>query len=461
MTGAIGFSARRKAAILIGLTLSVFMAALDSTIVATSMKAIAEKLSGMDLYAWPMTVYLLCSTIITPLAGKWADTIGRKKAFMASAAVFVAGSVLCGISPSMVFLVVCRAIQGVGAGALMANTMAMVGDAFPPAERAKSSGIVYSAFALASVIGPVLGGLIADCLDWRWVFFINLPFGIAFMLLIGLAVPGRASGDVPREKADIAGVVSLTAGLIALLLALTLGGKWIPWISLPVIGLAIFAIVALLVFVSAEFRAENPILPLSFFGNRTFLCANAAAFLSNATMFGVVLFVPLYAQVCFGGSATNSGLSLAPMMIGFSVASLASGRLISKTGKMKFFGFAGFVTTSVGIGLLLVPAGSLASGLIPIAVTLCGIGIGMNLPVFTLAVQNEFPRGQMGVVTAAVQFSRSIGGTISSAFLGILMGIFMSVGMPISGALRLVFIATLGISLAAIVVAVLFPDRKE
>jgi EmrB/QacA subfamily drug resistance transporter len=414
-------SKNRKKVIMIGLTLSVLLAALDSTVVSTAMKKISDDLNGLDLYTWPLTIYLLFSTIVTPISGKLADTFGRKLFFVIGTVTFLVGSALCGISQSMMQLIVFRGLQGIGGGILMSNTFAMIGDIFPPSERAKNTGIVFSAFGLASVVGPVLGGMLTDQLSWRWVFYINLPIGILFLVLILATVPGIKNDQRNKRKIDYLGTVTLILGLSPMLLAFTWAGKQFSWTSLQIIGLFTFSIVLLILFGLIENKAEDPILPLTLFMNKTYRVSISSAFLSNATMFGAVLFVPLYVQVVLGRSATDSGMAELPMMLGFVVASAISGRAISKTGKLKVFAVSGFVLTAIGVLLLALLNRNSPMTVLVIAMLISGIGIGVNMPVFTLAVQNEYPQSKMGVVTASIQFFRSIGGTIASAVFGTVM----------------------------------------
>ncbi|MCX8131579.1 MAG: MFS transporter [Clostridia bacterium] len=421
MTELINPGRKQKKIIMIGLTLSVLLAALDSTIVSTAMKNISDALNGFDLYAWPLTIYMLFSTVITPISGKLADTFGRKLFFIIGSFTFLAGSMLCGLSQSMMQLIIFRAIQGIGGGTLMANTFAMIGDVFPPEERAKNTGVVFSAFGLASIIGPVLGGVIAEHFGWRWVFYINLPIGILFITLILVAVPSDKKDTAARRRVDYAGTIALILGLTPMLLAFTWAGKKYSWLSAQVLIMFAFSFIMLAAFGFIEKKAEEPIFPLTLFKDKTFRVSTVAAFLSNATMFGAVLFIPLYAQVVLGESATNSGMATAPMMISFVIASFISGQAISKTGKLKFFAVAGFVVTAIGIFILTRLNAESTIMEVAAAMTVSGMGIGINMPVFTLAVQNVFPQSKMGVVTASVQFFRNIGGTIASAVFGIIM----------------------------------------
>lgn len=412
---------KQKNIIMLGLTLSVLLAALDSTIVSTAMKNITNDLNGLDLFAWPLTIYMLFSTIITPISGKLADTFGRKLFFMIGAITFLVGSVLCGLSQSMIQLIIFRAIQGLGCGILMANTFAMIGDIFPPAERAKNSGIAYSAFGLASIIGPLLGGTITDHFGWRWIFYINLPIGFLFITLILITVPTIKNESTARRSVDYAGTAVLIAALIPMLLAFTWAGKKYQWSSPVIIYMFAFSAIMLIVFGLIERKAKEPILPLALFKDRTFRVASTSVFLSNASMFGAVLFIPLFVQVVLGKNATNSGMAMAPLMLSFAIASMLSGRVISKTGKLKIFAVSGFIITAIGFFFLTRFDASSTILQINIAMIISGLGIGLNMPVFTLAVQNAFPQNQMGIVTAAVQFFRNIGGTIASAVFGAIM----------------------------------------
>jgi EmrB/QacA subfamily drug resistance transporter len=421
MTAIENLSKKRKNIIMVGLTLSVLLAALDSTVVSTAMKKISDDLNGLDLYTWPLTIYMLFSTIITPISGKLADTFGRKFFFMIGAVTFLGASALCGVSQTMMQLIVFRGIQGIGGGILMSNTFAMIGDIFPPEERAKNTGIVFSAFGLASVIGPALGGTLTDHLGWRWVFYVNLPVGIIFIAIILATVPSIKHIHAARSKIDYMGTIALVLGLTPMLFAFMWAGDKYAWSSVQIISLFAFSAALLVIFGLIENRAKDPIISMSLFKDRTFRISTASVFLSNATMLGAVLFIPLYVQVVLGKSATDSGMAELPMMLGFVVASFISGQAISKTGKLKVFGVAGFVLTAVGILILTVLGANSPFAMLVIGMLIAGVGIGINMPVFTLAVQNVFPQSKMGVVTAAVQFFRSIGGTIASAVFGTVM----------------------------------------
>ncbi len=422
-------SKKHKAVIMLGLTLSVLLAALDSTVVSTAMKKITDDLNGMNAYAWPFTMYMLFSTIATPISGKLGDIFGRKPLYLIGAFTFLTGSGLCGLSQTMLQLIIFRGLQGIGGGMLMSNTFSIIGDIFAPSERAKYTGIAFSAFGLASLIGPSLGGYIADTLGWRWVFYINLPIGIFLVALMISALPVIKADTSIKRKIDYAGTALLVLGLLPMLLAFTWAGKDYNWLSPQILGMLAFSVLMLILFGFVEKKAAEPILPISLFKNNTFKVSAAAAFLSNATMFGAVLFIPLFVQVVIGANATNSGMVTTPMMIGFTVASILSGQAISRFKNLRIFGVAGFILTGIGIFMLTRLTVASTRSEVVIDMVIAGLGIGLNMPVFNLAVQNAFPQSQLGVVTSAVQFFRNIGGTIASAVLGSVMLSSMKTGL--------------------------------
>ncbi|SHK81998.1 drug resistance transporter, EmrB/QacA subfamily [Clostridium cavendishii DSM 21758] len=406
--------------IMLGVMLSVLLSSLDSTIVGTAMPKIINELYGMEHYTWPFTAYMLCSTIAIPIFGKIADIYGRKPIWFIGATIFLVSTALCGLSQTMLQLIIFRGIQGLGGGILMSNSFAIVGQIFSPQERGKYMGMVTAVFGLSSVIGPALGGYITDNLNWRWVFYVNLPVGILAMGVMFFALPNYVDKSV-KKIVDYLGATLLTLALVPMLLAFTWGGRDYAWMSFQIIGMLLFSVVMLIIFVIVERKAEEPILSPKFFKNKTYNISVLASFLTNAAMFGAITFIPLFVQGVMGTSATNSGMITTPMTLGLVVTSIIAGQLISKTGKYKTMGIVGFVISLVGVLLMTFMNTESTSSEIVRNMVILGAGLGLTLPIFNVIIQNEFEVRELGSVTASVQFFRNIGGTISSAVLGTVM----------------------------------------
>ncbi|HUC86950.1 MAG TPA: MDR family MFS transporter, partial [Candidatus Saccharimonadales bacterium] len=401
---------------MISVMFGLLLAALDQTIVVTAMPRIVQDLNGLQHLTWVFTAYLLASTVTVPIYGKLGDMYGRKKFFMGAIVIFLIGSALSGQAQSMGELIAFRALQGVGGGALMANSFAIIGDLFVPAERGRWQGLFGAVFGLASVIGPLLGGFLTDNYSWRWVFYINLPIGlIALFLIAGYmpTIPGRSQG----RKIDFLGAGLLATALISFLLAVTWGGTQYAWHSAQIISLLVGSAIAAAVFLLAERRASEPILPLHLFRSRVFNVSMIAIMLSAMGMFGGILYIPLFAQYVIGESATNSGTILAPMMAGLIVTSIGAGQVMSRTGRYKALAVGGMAIVVVAMYWLAHLSPSTTQlGLIS-RMLVMGAGLGMTMPVFNLAVQNAFSQADLGVATASTQLFRNIGGTIGTAVM--------------------------------------------
>lgn len=413
-------SKKRVWLIMIGVMLSVLLSSLDSTIVGTAMPKIINDLQGMEHYTWPFTAYMLCSTITIPIFGKLADIYGRKIIWFIGIIIFLVATALCGLSQTMIQLIVFRGIQGLGGGILMSNSFAIVGAMFSPKERGKYIGLVMAVFGLSSVIGPAVGGYITDNLDWRWVFYVNIPFGILAMVVMFFALPSIVDSSV-KKVVDYLGAISLTIGLVPMLLAFAWAGKEYKWLSPQIIGMLVFSVVMFIIFGFIENKAVEPIISPDFFKNKTFNISVAASFLSNAAMFGTITFIPLFVQGVIGKSATNSGMVTTPMTLSLVVASIISGQLVSKSGKYKALSILGFLISLVGMIMMCFMDVNTTNGVIVRNMIILGFGLGLVLPVFNITVQNAVPMHQIGAVTSSVQFFRNIGGTISSAMLGSVM----------------------------------------
>ncbi|BEP15726.1 MDR family MFS transporter [Acidothermaceae bacterium B102] len=416
--------------ILTGLLLGMFLAALDQTIVATAMRTIADKLDGLTAQAWVTTAYLITSTVTTPLYGKLSDMYGRKPFYMFAISVFVIGSMLCGTAHSIYELAAYRGLQGVGAGGLMSLAFAIVGDIVPPRERGRYQAYFMGVFGSSSVLGPVLGGFLAGqstilgIAGWRWIFYINVPIGIIALIVVFrvLNLPHTRS----QAKIDYWGAVLLTVGIVPLLIVAEKGNEW-GWGSPTSLSYIIGGVVALGLFGFVEVRqGADAILPLRFFRNSVFSVTSAMGFLVGAAMFGGLSSIPLYLQIVKGESPTKAGLLLIPLMVGIIVASATSGRIMMKTGRYKIFPIIGSICLLSAMALFYTLQVGTALWITGIFMAIMGAGLGLSMQTLVVAVQNAMPPKDMGVVTGANTFFRSMGGTFGTAvFLSIL---FNSVG---------------------------------
>jgi EmrB/QacA subfamily drug resistance transporter len=398
------------------LMLGMFLAALDQTIVSTALPTIVGDLGGLNHLSWVVTSYLLAATISTPLYGKLGDMYGRKPVFQAAIMIFLAGSVLAGISQTMGELIGFRALQGMGAGGLMVGAQAIIGDIVPPRERGRYMGLIGAVFAVASVAGPLLGGFFVDNLSWRWVFYVNLPVGAVALVVVALRL--HLPRVTSRHRIDYFGAVLLAGGVGALTLFTTWGGNEYAWDSATLVGLAVAGVALLAAFVWQESRAVEPIIPLELFRSGVFRVANAMGFLIGLSMFGAIIFIPLFLQTVYGDTPTGSGLRTLPLMGGLLVAAVGSGRAISRIGKYKIFPIVGTATLAVGMYLLSLLSVGTSPWLASAYMAVVGIGIGLVLQVLVLVVQNDSPPGAIGVATSTATFFRSVGGSFGVAIFG-------------------------------------------
>lgn len=412
-------SRARLVSILVGVMLGMLLASLDQTIVGTALPRVVADLGGLEHYAWVVTAYLLASTVTVPIYGKLSDIYGRRVFFIGGMVIFLIGSALAGTSQNMTQLIIYRGIQGLGAGGMMPIALAIIGDIFPPSERGKWQGLFVAVFGFSSIVGPTLGGWITDNWGWRWVFYVNMPVGIIAILTAGLVLPKL----VNRRKhiIDYAGSVFLVAGTVPLLLAFSWAGTQYDWGSWQIVGLFIFSAVMLLIFFLIELRAAEPIISPRLFNNSIFLVSVIATFLISAGMFGAILYLPLFVQGVLGNSATNSGVVLTPMMIGFIISSIVGGQLLSRTGRYKILAMCGFIVAAIGMFLLSRMSVSTSEGEVVRDMIITGLGIGVMMSLFTIVVQNAFPYRQLGEVTAGITFFRSIGSTMGVAVMGAIM----------------------------------------
>jgi EmrB/QacA subfamily drug resistance transporter len=402
--------------VLIALLLGLLLAALDQTIVSTALPTITGELGGLNHVSWVVTAYLLTSTIAALLYGKLGDLFGRKLIFQVAIVIFLIGSALCGLAQNMNELILFRALQGLGGGGLIVTSQAIIADVVSPRERGRYSGLFGGVFGLASVAGPLLGGFLVDSISWRWVFYVNLPVGALALVMtsVALTVPPERG----RAQIDWLGAALLAIGVSSLVLGLSWGGTTHPWGSATIVGLFAVSVVVLGVFLLAERRAPEPIVPLSLFANRVFARTSAIGFIVGFALFGSVIFLPQYLQIVRGSNPTVSGLELLPLMAGLLVTSIGSGALVTRFGRYKVFPIVGTAVMAVGMFLLSRLGVDTAMGLVYGAMLVLGLGLGCVLQVLVIAVQNSVSPRDIGVATSGATFFRSIGGSVGTAVFG-------------------------------------------
>jgi EmrB/QacA subfamily drug resistance transporter len=405
----------------------MLLAALDSTIVSTALPTIVGDLGGLEHLSWVVTAYLLAQTVVTPLYGKLGDLYGRKGVLQSGIILFLLGSALCGLSRSMTQLIIFRALQGLGGGGLSVTTQAVIGDIVPPRERGRYQGIFGAVFGLSSIAGPLLGGYFTTHLTWRWIFYVNLPLGVAALFVLGVTLPARV--ERVRRSIDYAGAALLAVTLSATILMTDLAGTTYPWTSRPIVGLAITAIAALLGFIYAESHAAEPVLPLRLFQNRAFWVTSAVGLIVGFALFGSVTYLPLFLQVVKGESPTGSGLQMLPMMGGMLVTSIASGQIISRTGRYKVFPLAGTAVMTLGLFLLSRMSAETSALGASLTMLVLGLGLGMVMQVLVIAVQNAVDYGDLGVATSGASLFRLIGGSLGTAALGAIFAVRLSTNL--------------------------------
>ena len=411
-----GLSQRRIWIIIGALMCGMLLAALDQTIVSTALPTIVGDLKGGSHIAWVVTSYLLATTVSTPLWGKLGDQYGRKIFFQASIVIFLIGSVLSGLSNSMFMLIAFRAVQGLGSGGLMVGAQAIVGDIVSPRDRGRYQGIFGGVFGVASVIGPLLGGVFVDNLNWRWIFYINVPVGAIALVVVALQVPGKLRRV--HHTIDYLGTVLLALAATSLILLTSLGGTTYAWASAPIYLLGIAGVLLIGLFVLAERRAAEPILPLHLFATRVFSVTSVVGFIVGFAMFGSITYLPAFFQVVRGISPTISGVYLLPTMAGLLIASITSGQVIARTGRYRFFPILGTGVMAIGLFLLSRMSPSSSTATDALSMLVLGLGMGCVMQVLVIIVQNGVPHSELGVATSGATFFRSIGGSFGAAIFG-------------------------------------------
>lgn len=412
-----------KIIVTIALMLGMFLAALDTTIVGTALPSIVGKLGGITLYSWVFSAYLLTSTTTVPIYGKLADLYGRKPLFLFGTGLFLLGSIASGAAQSMEQLIIFRAVQGLGAGAVLPIVLTIIGDIFSLEERAKVQGLFSGVWGVSSVVGPAVGGLIVDHFSWRWVFYVNVPFGLLSALLLIFSFQEHI--ERKKHRLDYLGTLTLTGSIVALLFALLQGGTAWAWNSFPSIGLFVAAVALLVWFLYTEKRAEEPILPLSLFKSRIITISSIGGVILGVLMFGITSYVPLFVQGVKGGSATSAGITLVPLLLAWPIAATVSGKIVIHYG-YRFTAAIGTFIAVLGAGMVTLFTVQTGLPFIVFAMLLIGTGLGFSSSAYILSVQNAVSWKQRGVATATTQFFRTIGGTVGVAIMGTILNAQMA-----------------------------------
>ncbi|MGQ0814181.1 MAG: MDR family MFS transporter [Gemmatimonadota bacterium] len=472
---------RERKLVTVALIAGMFLAAFEATAVATAMPTAVADLGGVTRYSWAFSAYLLTSTTTVPLFGKLADLHGRLRVYLLCTVIFLVGSALCGAAATFDQLVLFRALQGIGAGGVMPISVTLIGDIYTLEERGRMQGLFSATWGIASLIGPILGGIVTDTISWRWVFYFSIPFGVisAVMLRLFLREP-----EIRREhKLDLLGTFLLTASITLLLVAILEGSEFWGWRDSRTIVLLAVSVLGLIAFYRQEKRAAEPMLPLDMFNNRVIAVASAGSLLIGCLLFSLAAYVPVFAQGVLGGSASDAGAALIPMMLGWPIASALSGRLMLRIGYRPLARFGGLASVGGLFFLAVAPAGRVN---LAVAMVTIGVGMGFLATPYLVSVQNAVPWNRRGVVTSSNQFFRTIGGAIMVAVLGAVLNarlrsllgsetsaaialqpgrhesvdpaILSQIRDALQSGLHVVFLICLGMGVVSLAIALLFPS---
>ena len=419
-------SRNRTAIIIAAIMLSLFMASMEATVIATAMPTIVGQLGGLSIYSWVFSMYMLTSTTTVPLYGKLSDVYGRRPVYTVAMGLFLVGSVLCGLSQTMMQLVIFRAIQGIGAGGVMPMAFIIIGDMFSFEERAKMQGWFSGVWGVSSIVGPLLGGFLVDSISWHWVFFVNVIPGAIAVTLFWFSWQERSREGEVRVQVDFLGAVLLTLSVIALLMGLSELGTALGS------GLLVVAVLLIALLLWVESRAADPVLPLSLLKDRLFAVACAHGLFSGWSMFGSLSFVPLFVQTVLGTSATEAGTTLTPMLLGWVAASIVGSRLLLRM-SYRTLAILGMSLLTIGSFLLSRAGGGISQLFLMIDMTMMGVGMGLSIPAFMISVQSSVPKRQLGTATSFLTFSRSIGGTLGVSVMGAFLASRLAAGLMGAG----------------------------
>lgn len=415
------------AVVIASVAVLLLLASLDQTIVSTALPTIVADLGGLDHLSWVVTAYILSSTVVAPLYGKLSDLYGRRVMVFVAVGLFLSGSILCGVSQTMTGLIASRALQGLGGGGLFVLALSIIGDVIAPKDRPKVQVVFTAVFSISSILGPLLGGWFVENLSWHWIFFINLPFGIA--ALVGFALGFKAHPVQVKHKIDYLGALLLTLGLGSLVLISSLGGRTFGWTSPEMLGMIGLCVVSSVLFLIVERRAAEPVLPLHLFKNNVFWVTSIVGFVAGATIFGALTFLPLYLQVVRGATPTVSGWLLIPMTAGILATAPFTGRYMSRQGKYRILPIIGCSLLAIGALCLTTLSADTNLVLVGVFLVLVGLGLGCIFPVVTTAVQNAVPREVIGTATAAGLMFRQVGGSLAVALYGAIFAARMAVDL--------------------------------
>ncbi|MBA3524345.1 MAG: MFS transporter [Geodermatophilaceae bacterium] len=409
---------------MVGVMSGMLLAALDQSIVGTALPTITSELGGLDKLSWVVTAYLLTATAVTPLWGKISDLYGRRLIFQIAISIFLVGSALCGFAQNIDQLIAFRALQGIGGGGLFSIALSIIGDVIPPRERGRYQGYFGAVFGASSVAGPLLGGFFTDGPGWRWIFYINLPIGIAALFITSAVLTMPV---VKREhKIDYPGALAIVGGVTSLLLYLEWRGRDYGWTSPGALALLAAFVLLTVAFVMIEQRASEPIIPMRLFRNGTYRVGNIFGFCAGVVMFGSIVFLPLYLQAVKGWSATESGLGMTPIVVGLLGSSIVAGNLMTKTGRYKVFPITGSVLMLIGLLLLTTLSVATPYWQLALFMLVFGAGLGMTMQTLVTAIQNDVPQRDMGTATGSTTFFRQMGGAIGTAAFGAVLGVRLS-----------------------------------